>query len=572
MSLSPVEQIKARLGIQDVLETYLKLEKAGGNYKARCPFHSEKTPSFVVSPDRDTFHCFGCGKSGDIFDFVSEIEGLDFRGALRVLADRAGVELKKESPAMKEKKSERDTLFAVMELATLWFEKHLYNNKPVAEYLKKRGLSGDTAKSFRIGFVPEEWRGLYEHLATKGVNPEIMEKAGLVIKSPKGYYDRFRNRIMFPITDSSGRVVAFTGRIFTTDTQDEKTAKYINSPETDLYNKSDILYGFDKAKMSIRKVNACVIVEGQMDLIMSHQVGVTNAIAVSGTALTELHLHKIKRLTDTLIFAFDADAAGLAASQKGVDMALHMGFEVKVVSISKGMDPADLILHNPQNWEKAISVSKNIIEFLLDKIFDGRTDDRALRKEVETSILPYITRLESSIERAHYVSEIAERLRVRETAVWESLEKIYKLGPNTVNSYVNENTTKKENLSRQELLEIKILGIYGWQLKKVDEAISIDYEERFQKITERNLKEVLAELSEETKEGYILEAEVVYADCQSIDDVLKGLLHNLEIEIVELSMKDLSFKMKELSDTSPEKKSLLEKFVQLMQRKKQLDK
>jgi len=353
---STVEQIKERLDIADVIGSYLKLDSAGSNLKARCPFHNEKTPSFFVSPSRQTYHCFGCDRGGDILSFVQEIEGQDFPGALKILAERAGVEIKRESSAVK---SDKDKLFAVLEEATSFFESNLKEQKEVIEYLKKRGLKGETAKRFNVGYAPSGWSNLYEMLKKKGYPDVIMDKAGLIIKGEKGYYDRFRSRIMFPITDVSGRVVGFSGRIF--GAENEKTAKYVNSPETELYNKSKILYGFDKAKFAIRKKGFCILVEGQMDLLMSHQAGLQNTVAVSGTAFTEEHLKIINRLTDSLIIAFDSDDAGIDASKRGVDTALSIGMDVKIVALPKGLDPADLILKEKQKWVKQVENAEHVI-------------------------------------------------------------------------------------------------------------------------------------------------------------------------------------------------------------------
>ncbi|MEK7142355.1 MAG: DNA primase, partial [Patescibacteria group bacterium] len=310
--MSTVEQIKSRLSIVDVAQNYIKLQKAGNNYKANCPFHNERTPSFFVSPARESWHCFGCSRGGDMFSFIMEIEGVDFLESLKILADKAGVVIEKID---KKQQNERLRLFSLLEDAVTFYETELRKNQDVITYLKKRGMKGDLAKSFGIGFAPAGWRNLHDFLKGKKYSETEMEKAGMIVKSTKaqaGYYDRFRSRIMFPIFNASGEIVGFSGRIFGEDGVDSG-GKYINSPQTVLYDKSKVLYGFNKAKDEIRKKDICVVVEGQMDVVMSHQAGIANAVAVSGTALTTDHLKLIKRLTDKIIMAFDKDEAGARA-------------------------------------------------------------------------------------------------------------------------------------------------------------------------------------------------------------------------------------------------------------------
>ena len=404
---SQTEQIKSRLGVVDVVQSYLKLQKAGANFKANCPFHNEKTPSFFVSPTRDSWHCFGCNKGGDIFDFVMEIEGMEFFDALKSLAARAGVELETISPEIA---SERSKLLSLMERAKMFYERELKGNKELIEYLKERGLKGETAKAFGIGFVsgPPDggWRNLHDFLKAEGFTELEMEKAGMVIKKPSAvsrqpsaYYDRFRNRIMFPLSNSSGQIVGFSGRIF--GAEDDKMGKYINTPQTVLYDKSRILYGFDKAKTEIRKKDFCILVEGQMDVIMSHQAGLANTVAVSGTALTTEHLKIIKRLTGNLVMAFDGDEAGFRASQRGIDLALAEGFEVKVALIPSGKDPADIVKEDPKKWEDIVKNAKHILEFYLESLSD--------RKEIEEVFLPRVAVLPNDMEMARWVKKAATK-------------------------------------------------------------------------------------------------------------------------------------------------------------------
>ena len=429
---SPVQQIKERLSIEDVVSSYIKLEKSGANFKAKCPFHNEKTASFFISADRGNYYCFGCSAKGDIFTFVEEFEGLDFKGALKILAERAGVPLENYNP---QEESEKERLYRIMEEATKFFEKNLTENKVVLDYLKSRGLEDRTIKDFRIGFAKLEWRELYFYLQKKGFSDIDIERAGLAKKAEKGFYDRFRGRTMFPISDSSGRIIAFSGRIFV---DDGKSAKYLNSPETPIFSKSSVLYGLDKAKETIRKNNFSVLVEGQFDLILSHQAGFKNTVATSGTALTDSTISKenvvsnlglIRRLSGNLVLAFDADKAGIKASERASKIALSLGMDVKVASLPEGVDPADLISKSGVDaWREAIRNSVHIIVFLLNRILknnDGK-DPRYMGREIKEKILPYVDALESSIEQAHFIKIISDQSQIPEDALKEDLTKVEK--------------------------------------------------------------------------------------------------------------------------------------------------
>ena len=426
-----VQQIKDRLSIVDVVSQYVKLDRAGSTLRARCPFHAEKTPSFFVSPDRGTFHCFGCNQGGDIFTFVEQIEGLDFKGALKVLAEKAGVPL--DYARGKENIDERDRLFELLETAAIFYTSRL--SEDAKKYLKERGVTEATMKEFRLGWAGSEWSELSDHLKRKPgrsgkfTDKEIVE-AGLAKKNERGNLtDKFRNRIMFPIADSAGRIVAFSGRVFGENASPE-APKYLNSPETLLFHKSRILYGFDRAKVAMRKVNCAVLVEGQMDLLMSHQAGWGNTVAVSGTAFTDDHARLIKRMTDNLVLALDADAAGIKAAGRATRAALAAGLNVKVAQLPEGLDPADLILEDAEGWRVAIREAKDIITFLLDVLQQhlpaqaGALHSDRFRRSVEMVVLPFLSDVQSPIARAQYVREIARRLEVPEAAIEEALGRV----------------------------------------------------------------------------------------------------------------------------------------------------
>lgn len=309
---SIVDQIKDRVDIIDLISGYLKLQKSGINYKARCPFHNEKTASFFVSPERQIWHCFGCSAGGDIFGFVKQIEGIEFADALRMLAARAGVELHRQSPEYQQYQTAKTKLYEICALATRFFEKQLRESvagKKALDYLRDRGLTDESIKNFRLGYAPESWNALGEFLERNYDSKDVFDAGLAVKKENSGYYDRFRSRIMFPIFDLNGQVVGFSGRIFGEPAKDAEAAKYVNTPQTAIYDKSRVLYGLDKAKLDIRRKNKCLVVEGNIDVIMSYQAGAANVVASSGTALTDGHLKIIKRYTDNLDLCFDADSA-----------------------------------------------------------------------------------------------------------------------------------------------------------------------------------------------------------------------------------------------------------------------
>ena len=507
---SSVQKIKERLSIEEVVSSYIKLEKAGANLKARCPFHNEKTPSFFVSVDRGTYYCFGCGASGDIFTFVEEFEGLDFRGALKLLADRAGVQLEVFSKENKEKESEKERLYKVMEEATLFFENNLKNNKEALDYLKSRGLNEKSIKDFRIGFAILDWRKLYDYLKSKNFTDIEIEKAGLA-KRPedksKAMYDRFRGRIMFPIADSSGRVIAFSGRIFI---DDDKSAKYLNSPETPIFSKNAVLYGIDKAKDCIRKNNFSILVEGQMDLILSHQAGYHNTVATSGTALSDSTVSKenvvsnlglIRRLSGNLVLAFDADKAGANATIRAGKIALSLGMDVKVVEMPEGVDPADLISKSGADaWKEAIKNSKHIIEFLLNKVLKNSGGDmRKAGREIKAVILPFVNALESSIEKMHFVKKISDLSGIPQSALQDDLKKIEQ-EQKYEKEEIKEAGETIETMHKKDYIERKLLGIVLWQ-KTLPKPV-IDFEVIFGKLGEAYEK------YKDAKEDLIFEAEV----------------------------------------------------------------
>ncbi len=449
---SPADEVKNKLDIVDVIGGYIKLKKAGRDYKALCPFHNEKTPSFFVSPAKQIWHCFGCNLGGDMFSFIMQIEGLEFIDALRILANKAGVQLKKQDPKIS---SQRSKLFDICEEATDFFEKNLEKNKQVLNYLKNRGIALETIKEFRIGYALDSWNALYDNLTQLGYSDSNIEKAGLIIKKQK-YYDRFRKRILFPINDISGQVIGFTGRIFEGD---EKTAKYVNSPESMIFNKSSILYGLDKAKIDIRQKDSCILVEGQVDVIMSHQTELKNSVATSGTALTKDHLRIIKRYTNNILLAFDTDTAGETATKRSIALAQKSDFNVGVIILPKGKDPADIISQDPKTWKQAVENSKPVMEFYFDNVFSKyNTDKIEDKRKITQELLVPIKRIANHIERAHWIQDLASRLNIEEKLLSQALAKITSREQGIEDDYFSKSSVELKK-SRIENLEQNLLGL-----------------------------------------------------------------------------------------------------------------
>lgn len=494
---SPIEEIKSRLDIVELVSQYIKLRKTGANFNAVCPFHSEKSGSFFVSPTRQTWKCFGCGKGGDMFTFIQEIEGVEFGDALRILATKAGVELKKQTRQAAEMKTERQRYYEVCELCAKFFEKQLEGSavgKEAKKYLLDRGLSEQSIVSWRIGYSPDSWQSLHDFLASEGYTDAEILGAGVAGTSSGGrVYDRFRGRIMFPIFDFNSQTVGFGGRIFESKTRPPQTAvegmkeaKYLNTTNTLLYDKSRILYGLDRAKVAMRRLNACVLVEGYTDVIMSAQAGVENVAASSGTALTPQHLQMLKRFTDNIILGYDMDLAGDTANSRGIEMAMKLGFNVSVARPPyEDKDPADVIAENPDAWIKAVAKPKTIMDFYFERAFAGQeaAEPKGKRRIAEL-LLPHVKRVTNTIEQSYWLQKLARDLCAREEDLRIELKKV------RLNEYAPEviKTAGAVRVKgRRERLEERLLVLlvkFPDGAKLVDEAVLTFFSENGRQIIE----------------------------------------------------------------------------------------
>lgn len=417
------QQIKDKLDIADFIRTYVPLSPAGKNLKGNCPFHKEKTPSFVVSPDRQMWHCFGCNLGGDIFGFLMRFENIEFFEALKILSEKAGVDIGQMSgPDQKALNS----LYEINRLAKDFFQQQLTlsSSKGVIEYLTSRGLKPETIAEFEIGFAPDQTETLTRLLLGKGFTIVAIEKAGLSLKTDRGTYrDRFRNRIMFPLINPFGKTIAFTGRIMP-GFEADNIGKYVNSPETPIFNKSKLLYGLDKSKNFIRDSRTAILVEGQMDLIMSWQDGVKNLVATSGTALTADHLRNLKRLADSLVLSFDQDAAGKMAAERTIDLANAADLSVKVLSVPADLgvkDPADIVKATPGMMLKLVADAKPAMEYLIEKYrVSDKTDMLAWKKNVR-AVLARAKAISSPIERSSWMKKISDQSGIGQQTLEEEM-------------------------------------------------------------------------------------------------------------------------------------------------------
>lgn len=562
MTSSLTNEIKEKLDIVELIGSYIKIEKAGQNYKAKCPFHNEKTPSFFISPKRNSFYCFGCGAKGDIFSFVEQFENVDFLGALRMLADKAGVKIRYEKDSHKD---EKEKLFNCIDEAGKIFEENLKNNSEALNYLKSRGLKEETIRLWRIGFAKDAWHDIEERLKLAGFGQKEMLACGLIKHGESGkIYDTFRNRIIFPIFDSVGRIIAFSGRIF----GDEKdTAKYLNSPETEIFKKSEVLYGLNVAKNGIRRMNFSILVEGQMDLLMCHQAGWDNTVATSGTALTDNHLIILKRASPNIVIAYDNDKAGMKASQKAFNMALAVGFNVKAIKTAEGKDPADVIAKDPSLWKDAIKNACHIVEYTWRNLLDLKLPRDKFVTRFRIDILPMLASIPENTERARLVSEYKMALEtgIREEHILEEAQKFSNNNQNDFKDNFKTETTvediKKDTPLRRVLsilFSIEKGTISGRNVKILTEKI--------EEVTKKSVSE-LKDLYKSEIDRLMFEAEAIYGKSvpeEELDELLINLEEDDLREKLSKKMKDL--KIAEMDKDDTKTKKLLEECQGLMKR------
>ncbi len=425
--MDAIEDIKSRLSIEDVIGEYLELKRSGRNFKGLSPFTSEKTASFMVSPEKQIWHDFSSGKGGNVFSFVMEMEGLDFKGALELLARKAGLDLSQYQRGDTQRGKQKERLYETLELAAKFYQVHLSKNSKTLEYvLRKRGYSKQTALAFRLGYAPNTGYALSTFLGQKGFSTKEIKQAGLTTQRYNQSADMFRGRLMIPLQDQVGRVIGFTARLLE---DDPKAPKYINTPQTLLYDKSRHIFGLHLAKEAIRKNNYAVVVEGNLDVLASHQAGVAQTVATAGTALTEFHLKGLSRFTEDVRLCFDQDKAGVDATERAIPIAANVGVNLSIIDLPSGKDPDELIKQDKTKWEKAITKPTYVLDWLIAQ-YQQRLDLSSApgKRAFSDVLLKTLRALPDSVEQDHYLTKIANIIDVSKSALET---KLYKTATNS---------------------------------------------------------------------------------------------------------------------------------------------
>lgn len=536
MATDTVQAVKDKLTITEVVAPYVKLTKAGRYMKGLSPFTKEKTPSFFVNPERGSYYCFSTTQGGDMFTFIEKMEGVDFKGALKILAEKAGVPLVYEKGEGSGNNDVRERLREAMSRAEAFYVSQFVVGSEAHTYALSRGLTPESLATWRIGFAPSGWRTLLEHLTEQGFTTDELIRAGLIKEADekKGtYYDRFRNRLMFPIKDTAGRTVAFTGRAM--DPSDQ--AKYLNSPETDLYKKSEVLFGMHLAKDAIRTRGFALLVEGQFDLTLAHQSGFENTIALSGTALSEKHIALIKRYADNLMLALDADRAGLAASAKNATAALADGMKVKAVKLPQGKDPADCISEDPKEFVKMVKDADSIIEFFLSVLATETSSSHDLVLRVEETVLPLVRVIPSPLEREHFIGIVARGLGMSVDAVRQTMKRVALPENRNQEVHVRVDTVIQETKVRRTPREIREESLLALRENHQGTDLAKLIENEYSRITG------VAASDTSISERALIEAELSYGESPTEEDI-QDLIRSFERAVLEQELREATITLR----------------------------
>lgn len=550
MTSNQVEEVKNKTDIVSLISEYIEVKRAGRNYKANCPFHGEKTPSFMITPELQMYKCFGCGRHGDVFTFLEEHEGMEFSESLKYLAEKAGITL---TFAKNETVSEREKIIEINNNA-LNFYNYVLNSHPqgkkILEYLKKdRGLTEETIKQFKIGYSPESYTALSDFLIQKKkFDLKVIEKAGLLVG--RGI-DRFRGRVIFPLSDHRGNIVGFAGRILPWMKQD--MAKYINSPDTEVYHKSKILFGLDITKSEIREKKYAVIVEGEIDMISSYQAGIKNVIAIKGSALTEDQINLIGRFAKKIVLCLDSDFAGDEAAKRGAMLAFNLGFEVNVAHIEGFKDPDEIARNDPKKYQYFIDNSVGIWDFLIDSVIAKYGVDTGEEKaKISAEIIPLISTIQDNIVLAHYAEVLSRRLSVPIDAVNDEIRKkrnnIKQENDNPV--FTQSQKTRKEQLEEKLLINIIQKDKKLLESSEINELISSS-------LIKKIINSIITNgfpLPKELEEGY---AQMLLSNFE--DDDVDLIIKELTKLNLKENLEEIGNKLKTSSDNS----ELLKEFTLL---------
>ncbi len=472
-----LNEIQDKCDIVEIISSYIPLKQAGRNFKASCPFHHEKTPSFVVSPDKQIYHCFGCNSGGNAFNFIKEYEKIDFIDAVKMLAQKTGVKLPEYKNNTDEASSIVSSIYSINDIAANFYSGLLESSQGLSElkrYIEKRGLEEATIKKFRLGYADSSWRSFTDYLSKRGIKEVLSAKAGLILRGKEGsYYDLFRGRLMFPIFDVRGRVLGFGARIL-----DESLPKYINSPETIVYKKGQHLYGLNLAKACIREKGFAIVSEGYLDVITSHQYGINNAISSLGTALTVEQIRLLKRYTHNVVVVFDADQAGEMAALRGLGLFLQEGMNVKIATLEKGHDPDSFLRKfGPRGFNSEVKNAKGLFTYKLDILKEKLDfDEPESKAEIVREMLSIISKVRNAVIKAEYVKRLSQELSINEDAVWQELKKTKK-GIKQYETRANEPTSQRVTISispaekilvRLMLEDMAVVGIVRNNLNPFD--------------------------------------------------------------------------------------------------------
>ena len=564
--MDDVTLIKEKINIVDLISEYLPLKKSGVNFKTNCPFHNEKTPSFVVSPERQIWHCFGCQKGGDAFSFLMEKEGMEFKEALEFLAKKSGIVLKRTP----DKKDFKDRLFEVNLKAQEFYHYILIQHKlgkPALEYLKKRGISDESIKTFGIGYAPNSWESLTKFLLKRGFSFSEILEAGLGVASKSGSYDRFRGRITFPLIDGKDHLRGFSGRVLI-----PSEPKYINSPQTAIFDKSNFLFGMNLAKGEIRNQHSAVLVEGEMDVILSHQAGFKQVVASKGTALTEGQIDLIKKYTENISLCFDMDLAGDSASRRGIEMADKIGLNIKVVQIEGGKDAAEVVLEDPKIWQKAIEEAVPIYDYYLSSIakrYDSKSPVDL--KKIGEELMPVWAKITDNLIRERYIQKLASFLKTDEKIIRQGVEearqpvlgnytRVFKKAASSDNVVMGGKTRRElleeylmalllhppvdlifvPNFAETLFLKESFRQIYVLLFLYLD---SISFKSKAFNINEFAL-DLPKELLSEIDRLYLTELDSKLTESKNWQKELEGVISELKKALIKASLEKLSFEIK----------------------------
>jgi len=558
-----LEEIKDRVSIVEVISDYVSLKKAGKNYKGLCPFHSEKTPSFMVNEEKQIFHCFGCNTGGNVFNFLMKMDRLSFPEAARGLARRYGIDLPKIkiSEADKEENLKREWLFELNELAASYYHNLLINEKEgkeAREYLRQRGIGNDVIIDHRVGYAQNSWDGLLKFLLKKGVPLSRVSEVGLIIpKKAQGFYDRFRGRMIFPIININGKVIGFGGRVL-----DNTLPKYLNSPESSIYNKSNSLYGLKVAKDFIRSEDKVIVVEGYFDLLSLNQYGIKNVAATLGTSLTTGHIRILRRYTNNIITVFDADEAGEKAAARSLDILLKHGASPKIAVLPSGFDPDSFVKKvGEEGFKEIIAGSMPLIEFAINEVIK-RHDASSVEGKVKIieDVTPILAKIENKIERDIYIQRVSNRLGIKEDTIVSQLRKTKKRG-----SVLQEKGVQFMDEDIVEKLLLKLMLLNNEVVHKIQEEAIIEefvnkqYKEiglllleEFNRQGRIDSGKVINCLEDENSKSLISQLSIEKESIEDVPKILKDCMNKIRMHKVDEEIKILDIKIKEAEEKKDE--------------------